>query len=73
MNKKTTCPKCASEDVTEIVYGQLTGNPELVKKMSEGKVKLGGMCRIEGKSPAKRCNVCGYGWGEIPPSEVFCS
>ena len=66
--EENKCPKCGSEEVTEIIYGQLTGDAETVKKMAEGKVKLGGMCMIAGKSPTKRCVSCGYGWGEADKS-----
>lgn len=64
MTKKIVCPKCKSENITKIIYGQFNGDKEIFAKIKKGEVKLGGCCVKKGKSPVARCRDCGYAWGD---------
>lgn len=64
MTAKSKCPKCGSENVTEIIYGLFDGNRETMERIKKGEVKLGGSCVREGASPLARCRNCGYAWGD---------
>lgn len=54
------CPKCASADVVQIVWGLPTS--ATIKAASEGLVHLGGCC-VTSESPKWLCRSCQHRWG----------
>ena len=53
------CPRCHSEDVVPIVYGEPT--EELAEKSMAGRVALGG-CVVWPGAPDHTCQNCGHDW-----------
>jgi hypothetical protein len=58
METSTTCPRCGSQDVVQIVYGM--PGPELVEESAAGRVALGG-CMVGPDSPDSLCQNCRHG------------
>lgn len=52
--KPKKCPVCGSTRVAPIMYGLPAPNPELWRKVEEGRLVLGG-CRITGDDPSWKC------------------
>ena len=52
-----TCPKCHSNNVAEILYGEVVLDTELAEALENGEVFLGGCC-IFSDSPKYHCNDC---------------
>ena len=66
---KISCPVCKSEDVAEIVYGEVAFNDKaLIAALEKGEIHLGGCC-IFNDSPAYHCNKCGKEFGKYDPNE----
>jgi hypothetical protein len=55
--KPKICPKCGSIKIAKILYGMPAGYEELMKKIEEGKIVLGGCC-ITNDDPTWQCVEC---------------
>lgn len=58
---KPLCPKCDSENVTPIIYGQ--PSPEIMRQVKRREVVLGGFV-MRRNSPDYVCQDCGTKWAE---------
>jgi hypothetical protein len=56
-SKPAKCPKCGSERVARILYGEPMGSEELMADLKAGRIVLGGCC-ITGDDPAWKCLEC---------------
>jgi hypothetical protein len=63
-NSKKKCPKCGSNKVIPIVYGDIDGSPETMKKIEDNEISPGG-CLIEKNSPKWECGECKNQFGKI--------
>tara|TARA_B100000686_G_C16616089_1_gene876535 strand:- start:897 stop:1112 length:216 start_codon:yes stop_codon:yes gene_type:complete len=63
-NNKKKCPKCGSNKVIPIVYGDIDGSPETMKKIENNEISPGG-CLIEKNSPKWECGECKNQFGKI--------
>ncbi len=64
------CPRCGSDRIAEIAWGDPAGIPDLGRRLREGSLVLGGIC-VRGEVPAWRCQACGtavYRAGGDPPA-----
>ena len=59
---KILCPHCGSENIAEIVYGEVCFDKELEEALDKGEIYLGGCC-IYSDSPAYHCDKCGEEFG----------
>jgi len=59
MESVERCPRCHSEDVVRIVYGEPT--EEMVEESMAGRVALGG-CVVWPDAPDYTCQNCGHEW-----------
>lgn len=62
-SKKIVCPHCGSENIADIVYGEVVFDDELEEALKKGEIFLGGCC-IYPDSPALHCNDCGKEFGK---------
>jgi len=51
------CPKCGSERVARILYGEPMGSEALMADLKAGRIVLGGCC-ITGDDPKWQCLEC---------------
>ena len=58
MRKPGKCLECGSRNVVDILYGYPINSPDLMEKIKQGKIVLGG-CVITGNDPAWKCTECG--------------
>jgi hypothetical protein len=56
------CPKCKSDRVVYILYGEPKMDQDLQRALDSQKVELGG-CIITPDSKQWECRSCGYRWG----------
>jgi len=56
--KPRVCPVCKSKRIASILYGFPAFSEELIKKMDEGKITLGGCC-VSLDDPPWECTDCG--------------
>jgi len=61
---KRKCPKCGSDQVTLITYGYPDGSPEVMEKIKNEEVELGGCC-VDDNSPKWKCQDCEERFGKI--------
>ena len=57
--KHPACPKCGSEQVLPIAYGE--PGPEMWEMARRGEIVLGG-CVTSGNDPQWSCKACGHRW-----------
>jgi hypothetical protein len=60
------CPKCKSDRVVYILYGEPKLDENLKRAIDSHKVELGG-CMITPDSFRWECRECGYKWGQVQP------
>jgi len=60
------CPKCASERVVYILYGEPKLDADLKRALANHRVELGG-CIITRDSKRWECRRCGHSWGKVGP------
>ena len=58
------CPKCKSDQVVYILYGEPNLDAGLKQALDSRKVELGG-CIITRDSKRWECRACRYRWGSI--------
>ena len=61
------CPKCKSDNVVNIIYGE--PSPSLLKRSQDGEVKLGG-CIIDSDSPRYKCKSCMNEFGRLQENKM---
>lgn len=59
-----SCPKCKSDRVVYILYGEPKLDEDLQRALDSHKVELGG-CIITPESKRWECRNCGYRWGKV--------
>jgi hypothetical protein len=59
------CPKCKSDRVVYILYGEPIMDEDLKRALSSHKVELGG-CIVTRESKRWECRNCGHSWGTVP-------
>jgi hypothetical protein len=64
-NAGIKCPYCGSKDTAYIYYGLPSDDPELKKRVAEGKVIIGG-CNVSSTNPTRYCNHCRKSFGTMP-------
>lgn len=60
----TFCPKCKSDRVVYILYGEPIIDEELKRAIESGKVELAG-CIVTPDSRRWECRECGHKWGQV--------
>jgi hypothetical protein len=60
------CPKCKSDRVVYILYGEPKMDEDLKRALDIHKVELGG-CIITPDSKRWECRSCGHNWGKVAP------
>ena len=60
------CPKCKSDRVVYILYGEPKMDEDLKRALDIHKVELGG-CLITRDSKRWECRSCGHSWGNVAP------
>jgi len=58
IRKPRVCPVCKSKRIASILYGLPAFSEELIKKMDEGRITLGGCC-VSLDDPTWECVDCG--------------
>jgi hypothetical protein len=58
------CPKCGSNKVIPIVYGDIDGSPETMKQIENNEILPGG-CLVEKNSPKWECRECKNQFGKV--------
>ncbi|RJR41933.1 MAG: hypothetical protein C4567_08225 [Deltaproteobacteria bacterium] len=61
-----TCPRCNSDRVVYILYGEPILDEELHRAIDSGRVELGG-CEVARDSKRWECRKCGSKWGNVIP------
>ena len=61
------CPKCKSDRVVYILYGEPKLDEDLKRALDSHKVELGG-CIITPDSKRWECRNCRHSWGNVGPS-----
>ena len=64
LQKKRQCPKCHSEKVIPIVYGDIDGSPHVMQQIENGEIETGGCC-VSDESPKWKCSECEERFGKI--------
>lgn len=59
------CPRCKSDRVVYILYGEPKLDEDLQRALESRKVELGG-CIITPDSKRWECRKCKYSWGKVP-------
>ena len=67
-NKPVLCPRCKSDRVVYILYGEPIIDEDLERALDGLKVELGG-CIITPDSKRWECRSCGYKWGNVFPEK----
>ena len=60
--RKRKCPKCGSDKVIPIVYGDIVGGEEVLQQIKDGEFEPGGCC-IDDGSPKWKCRDCEESFG----------
>jgi len=60
------CPRCQSDRVVYILYGEPILDEDLKRSIDSGKVELGG-CEVTRDSKRWECRKCKYSWGSVIP------
>ena len=60
--RKRNCPKCGSDKVIPIVYGDIDGSPEVMQQIKNNELEPGGCC-VDNDSPKWRCRECDKEFG----------
>ena len=60
------CPKCKSDRVVYILYGEPILDEDLIRSLENRKVELGG-CLVTPDSRRWECRSCGHRWGKVRP------
>jgi hypothetical protein len=63
------CPKCKSDRVVYILYGEPKLDEDLKRALVSHKVELGG-CLITSDSLRWECRKCGHKWGQVQPTRT---
>ena len=64
LQRKRKCPKCGSDKVIPIVYGDIDGSPEVMQQIKNEEIEPGGCC-IDEESPKWKCRNCEDRFGEL--------
>ncbi|MDD2902142.1 MAG: hypothetical protein PHU44_06870 [Syntrophales bacterium] len=67
-DQPVSCPKCQSDRVVYILYGEPKLDAELQRALDSGKVELGG-CILTPDSKRWECRKCKYSWGKVIPDQ----
>jgi hypothetical protein len=62
------CPKCESNHVVYILYGEPYLDEDLQRAIKSHKVELAG-CIMTSDSLRWECRKCGHKWGQVQPSK----
>jgi rubredoxin len=65
-DEPVSCPKCKSDRVVYILYGEPKLDEDLKRALDSGKVELGG-CLVTSDSKRWECRNCKYSWGNVIP------
>lgn len=65
-NEPVLCPRCNSDRVVYVLYGEPIMDENLKRALDGLKVELGG-CIITPDSKRWECRNCGYRWGNVSP------
>jgi hypothetical protein len=60
------CPKCKSDRVVYILYGEPKLDADLKRALDSHKLELGG-CLVTSASKRWECRSCGHRWGNVGP------
>jgi hypothetical protein len=60
------CPKCESERVVYILYGEPKMGEDLKRALDSHKVELAG-CMVTADSHRWECRKCGHKWEQVQP------
>jgi hypothetical protein len=63
-DEPVVCPKCQSDRVVYILYGEPKLDEDLKRALESHKVELGG-CIITQDSKRWECRRCGHTWGKV--------
>lgn len=63
-NEPVFCPKCKSDHVVYILYGEPKMDADLKRALDNHKVELAG-CIITPDSKRWECRSCGHRWGNV--------
>jgi hypothetical protein len=63
IERKRKCPKCGSDKVIPIVYGDIDGSPEVIEQVKNNEIESGGCC-IDEESPKWKCRDCEKRFGK---------
>lgn len=63
-DEPVVCPKCNSDRVVYIIYGEPKLDKDLKRALDSHKVELGG-CLVTSASKRWECRSCGHRWGEV--------
>jgi hypothetical protein len=58
-----SCPRCKSDRVIYILYGEPILDADLKRAIDRGRVELGG-CEVTRDSKRWECRKCKYSWGK---------
>ncbi len=67
-NEPVLCPRCKSDRVVYILYGEPIMDENLKRALDGLKVELGG-CIITPDSRRWECRSCRYKWGKVSPEK----
>jgi rubredoxin len=62
------CPKCKSDRVVYILYGEPILDDDLKRAIESHKVELAG-CIVTQDSHRWECRNCGHKWGQVQPQK----
>ncbi len=62
--RKRNCPKCGSDKVIPIVYGDIDGSLEVMQQIKNEEIDPGGCC-VDEESPKWKCRDCNESFGKI--------
>jgi hypothetical protein len=65
-DQQVSCPKCQSDRVVYILYGEPILDDDLKRAIHSGKVELGG-CEVTRDNKRWEYRKCGYSWGNVIP------
>lgn len=69
--KPRRCPNCGHYPVASIMYGKVMYSEDLINKMEEGRIVLGGCC-ITCDDPMWECTNCGLKIYKKLPDDLLC-
>lgn len=67
MESPQACPRCHSDEVIPIVYGE--PSPEMLEDSRAGRIALGGVTPGP-EAPKWRCVMCGFEWRDEAPGAL---